>query len=158
MFKTSTSIIKGQIPGVSLSHLLNFYKRELNYQNVSQIKISGNTISFSNKIYKFIINRYTNKFSNFSFGQIKIIESEKEFIVHMQANMARLFINVGIIAFTLTLFLLLSSGFNVITFLLGIGIFALLTIINNAITNISFPVYFINLRNKIQQELEIMQI
>lgn len=157
MFKTSTSIIKAQIPGITLSHLLNFYKRELNYQSVSHTAIRENCLSFSNKTYKFVINRYANKFSSFSNGQIKITDTENEFIIQMQANMTRLFINTGIIAGAMALFFLGNAGFTLFSLSIGIVIFIVLSILGYAITMISFPVYFVNLRNKIQEELEAMQ-
>ena len=156
MFKTSTSIIKGQVPGATLAHLLHFYKAELNCQSVSHISIKGNTLYFSNKVFKFVLNRYANKFSSFSFGQIKIADTEKEFIVYMEANINRLFINTGMIAGIITTFSLVT-GFNVFFLIIGIGIFVLLTMIGYAGTYIFFPVYFTSLRNKIQRELEMMR-
>jgi hypothetical protein len=156
MFKTSTVIIKGQVPGLTLSHLLNFYKRELHYQNVSHISTTDNTLAFSNKVYKFVINRYANKFSSFSSGQIRIEDSGNEFIIDLRANMNRLFINAAIIAVAATFFFLFGSGFNAFPFIIGATVFTLLAILGYIITSVSFPIYFVTLRNKVQQELEMM--
>ena len=157
MFKISTAIIKGQVPGVTLAHLIHFYKSELQIQSVSSVSVNSNTISFSNNLYKFIINRYSNKFSSFSSGQIKIADTGKEFIIDLEANMTRLFLNTGIIAIAVTCFFLFGSGFNVFPLVLGLIVFVLLTLIGYIFTKASFPVYFVNLRNKIQQELELMK-
>ena len=156
MFKTSAVIIKGQFPGLTLSHLLHFYERELHYQNVSHSSVAGNVITFSNNTFKFVINRYANKFSSFSTGQITIEDSANQFVIYFQASTKRLLINAGIIAITATFFLLFDAGFNAFTIIAGALVFVLFIITGYVITSVSFPVYFVRLRNRVEEELEMM--
>ncbi|MGE5107617.1 MAG: hypothetical protein ACM3H8_08735 [Sphingobacteriales bacterium] len=137
--------------------LLNFYRAELEAQSVSHISIDTDTICFTNDTFKFVLNRYANKFSSFSKGQIKIVDNEVEFIVHMHASMTRLFITAGLIAIAAILFFLFHSGFDTFTLFVGLTIFVLLSIIGYISTSISFPVYFTSVRNKIERQLHTPQ-
>ncbi|HEY5408172.1 MAG TPA: hypothetical protein VIJ92_13840, partial [Ginsengibacter sp.] len=78
----STYFIKAQIHNVSIRDLITLYKQELEIQSVNNIVDNGDTIDFRNKAIKFVLNRYADKFSSFSSGQIKIVDEGNEFGVH----------------------------------------------------------------------------
>lgn len=86
MFKASTYFIKGQIPGVTKNDLINLYKRELEGQSVNNISTGIDTINFENNTFKFVPNKFGNKFSSFSQGQIKIVDDPNEFGIYFQAD------------------------------------------------------------------------
>ena len=155
MFKASTHFIKGQIPGATKNDLINLYKRELELQSVNNISTSVDTISFANNSFKFVLNKFANKFSSFSQGQIKIVDEADEFGIYFQADLTRLFTSAGLIACIATLFFLFSSGFDTFPLIVGLVIFVLLTVIGFISTSVSFPVYFTSLRNTIERELQI---
>jgi hypothetical protein len=157
MFKISTAFIKGQIPGVTLDQLIRIYKRKLEDQSVSRISVNNGIIYFSNDSFKIVLTRYSNKFSSFSNGSIKITDTETEFVVCLQASLTRLFISAAFIAGIPTLFLLLSAGLNIFPLVVGLVIFSLLLIVGYISANISFPVYFTGLRNDIERELQGIQ-
>jgi hypothetical protein len=154
MFKISTYFIKGQIPGVTKSDLINCYKRELDRQSVNNISVTPDTISFKNNTFRFVLNKFANKFSSFSKGQIKIVDEVEEFGVYFQADLTRIFTSAGLTAAIATLFFIFSSGFDTFLLIVGLVIFVLLTVIGFISTNISFPVYFTSLRNDIERELQ----
>ena len=154
MFKTSTYFIKGQLPGVTQIDLLNLYKRELEEQSVNNISTNSDTIKFNNNTFRFVLNRFANKFSSFSKGQIKIVDQGNEFNVYFQAQQTRTFTSAALLAAIGTLFFLFSAGFSLLPFLIGLAIFILLIIIDYVTTNISFPIYFDSLRNSIERELQ----
>lgn len=154
MFKASTYFIKGQIPGTTQKDLVNLYKRELELQRVNNISISVDTISFKNNNLKFVPNKFANKFSSFSQGQIKILDEADEFGVYFQADMTRLFTSAGLIAAVATLFFLFDIGFNIFSLFVGFAVFVLLILIGLISASVSFPVYFTSLRNDIERELQ----
>jgi ABC-type multidrug transport system fused ATPase/permease subunit len=154
MFKISTYFIKGQIPGVTKRYLINRYKRELDGQSVNNITVTPDTISFTNNTFRVVLNKFANKFSSFSKGQIKIVEEVDEFGIYFQADLTRLFTSAGITAAIATVFFLFGSGFNTFSFIIGLVIFVLLIAIGFISTHISFPVYFTSLRNEIERELQ----
>lgn len=154
MFKVSTYFIKGQIPGVTKSDLINLYKRELEGQCVDNISSSADIISFSNNTFKFVLNKFANRFSSFSKGQIKIVDEPNEFGIYFQADLTRLFTSAGLMAGVATLFFLFSFGFDTFPLIIGLIIFVLLTVIGFISTSISFPIYFTNFRNNIERELQ----
>ena len=157
MFKISTAFIKDQIPGVTLNQLISIYKRTLEDQSVSHISVNADKIDFSNNTFKIVLARYSNKFSGFTNGSIEIIDTETELVVYFQARLTRLFVSAAFIAGIATLFLLLTSGFNIFPPVTGLIIFALLSIVGYISANISFPVYFTALRNNIERELQGIQ-
>ena len=123
MFKASTYFIKGQILGATKNDLINLYKRELEIQSVNNISIRADTISFANNTFKLEINKFANKYSSFSKGQIKIIDEDDEFGIYFQADLTRLFISSGLIAGIATLIFLSSSRFDIFPFIVGLAIF-----------------------------------
>jgi len=157
MFKVSTVFIKEQIPHVTLGQLISRYKRELERQSVSNISVDFDTIYFANSTFRFVLNRYANKFSSFSNGQIKIVDTGNEFVVYVKASVTRLFISAGLIGVAVTLFFLLSSGFDIFALIVGVIAFALLAVIGYILTSVSFPVYFTSVRNDIERELQARQ-
>jgi len=154
MFKTSTYFVKGQIPGVTKSDLVKRYKQELEIQSVNNIVDNGDTIDFRNKVIKFVLNRYADKFSSFSFGQIKIDDEGNEFGVHFKADWTRMFTSAGLLAGIVTILSFFSIGFKIFCLFVGIGVFALLITIGFISTSISFPIYFTSLRNNIEREFQ----
>jgi len=154
MFKVSTYFIKEQIHNVSIRDLITLYKQELEIQSVNNIADNGDTIDFRNKVIKFVLNRYADKFSSFSSGQIKIVDEGNEFGVHFKANWTRMFTSAGLLAGIMTILSFFSIGFKIFCLFVGLGVFALLVIIGFISTSISFPVYFTSLRNKIERELQ----
>ena len=136
------------------SELLNLYKRELEEQSVNNISTTADTINFTNNTFRFVLNRFANKFSSFSKGQIKIVDEGDEFGVYFQAELARMYSSAALFAGVGTLFFLFSSGFNMVPFLVGVAIFILLITIDYVSTNIAFPVYFESIRNNIERELQ----
>ena len=157
MFKASTYFIKGQIPGITKSDLINLYKRELGEQSVNNISTSTDAINFTNKTFRFVLDRFANKFSSFSQGQIKIVDEGNEFGIYFQGKLTRLFTFAGLMAGPATLFFLFSIKFDVSTLISGVTIFILLTGIGFILTSIFFPVYFTSLRNDIERELQNKQ-
>ncbi|HEY5408169.1 MAG TPA: hypothetical protein VIJ92_13825 [Ginsengibacter sp.] len=154
MFKVSTYFIKEQIHNVSIRDLITLYKQELEIQSVNNIADNGDTIDFRNKVIKFVLNRYADKFSSFSSGQIKIVDEGNEFGVHFKADWTRMFTSAGLLAGIVTILSFFSIGFKIFCLFVGLGVFALLVIIGFISTSISFPIYFTSLRNKIEQELQ----
>ncbi|UAY53369.1 hypothetical protein [Ferruginibacter albus] len=154
MFKASTYFIKEQIPGATISDLINLYKRALKEQSVSNISSNADTIDFTNDTFRFVLNKFSNKFSGFSQGQITIVDEEDEFGVYLRATSTRLFKSAGIIAAVIILFSLLNSEFTIFPFIIGLVVFILLVITGLVYTSIFFPVYFNSLRNDIERELE----
>ena len=154
MFKVSTYFIKGQIPGVAKSEIIKLYKRELEGQSVNNISTDAGTISFKNNTFRFVLNRFANKFSSFSEGQIKVVDEEDKFGVYFEAKLANLFTTAGLIAAIAILFSIFSNGFNIFSLIVGLVIFILLIIVGFISINISFPVYFTNLRNNIEREVQ----
>ena len=154
MFKTSTYFIKGQLPGVTQTDLLNLYKRELEEQSVNNISTDSDKINFTNNTFRFALNRFANKFSGFSKGQIKIVDKGNEFNVYFQAELKRIFTTAALLAGVGTLFFLFILGFGLFPFMIGVTIFILIIIIDYISTSISFPVYFKSIGNRIERELQ----
>jgi hypothetical protein len=156
MYQTSAAFIKGQLHGATINKLLELYKRELDGQNISDISTTLNTIHFSNDILNFSLSRYAYKYSKFSYGEIRIEETEEEYIVYLKANMKRLFITSAIWGAGFSLIALMQSGFNLFPLILGLIIFCVF-IIAGYISILFFPVYFESLRNNIERELQEKQ-
>ncbi len=154
IYKTTTSFIKGQTPGISVDKLVTLYKRELETQNVNHISSSGDTISFSNNIIRFLLDRYSNKFSGFSNGEIKISDEGDEIWIYLRASVTRTFISAGMLAGICILFSLFASAGLLIPSALGFIVFIILVGTGYLSTIISFPVYFTSLRNRIELELQ----
>ena len=154
MFTSSTYFIKGQIPRATKEDIIKLYERELETQAVSKISTSVDSISFANNTFKFVLNRFANKYSSFSKGQIRFEDQGNEFGVYFQADITRIFTSAGLMAGITTLFILVGSGFHIYAFIVGIVIFILLILIGFISTSISFPVYFTRLRNDIERELQ----
>ena len=157
MYKTSTHFIKGQIPEASVADLLELYRQELEEQSVSNIQIDGNCIKFSNETFKFVPNRYANKFSGFASGQINIEDNGTEYIVTFEADNSRTFSVAGIIAGAITLISLVRSNFDLSSLVTGLVVFGLLSVIGYGISAASFPVYFTGVRNKIERRIQSLQ-
>lgn len=154
MFKLSTYFIKGQIPGIAKSDIIQFYKKELNRQSVNNISFDDDTIRFNNNSLRFVPDRFANKFSSFSSGEIKIVDEDDEFGIYFEGKLANLFKSAGIFAAIGVLLSLLGSGLNVFPLIIGFIIFILLVVSGFVSTNVSFPVYFTNLRNNIEREIQ----
>ena len=153
MFKVSTYFIKGQLPGVTIEDLINLYKREFKIQSASNILSETDKINFSNNTFKFVIDKFSNKLSSFSNGQLEIIDEGDKYVVYFEAEWTKLFTNAGIIATIVMLYTFFSDGFGLFPFILGIVTFVLLATIGFISTSASFPVYFTNLRNDFEREL-----
>jgi hypothetical protein len=154
MFKVSTYFIKGQIPGVTKSEIIKLYKRELEGQSVNNISSDDDTINFKNNTFRFVLNRFANKFSSFSEGQIKVVDEKDEFGVYFEAKLANLFTSAGLISAIAILFAIFSNGFDIFSLVVGFVVFIVLIIVGFISTNIFFPVYFTNLRNNIEREVQ----
>ena len=154
MFKTSTYFFKGQLPGMTQIDLLNLYKSELEEQSVNNISTNFETINFTNNTFRFALNRFANKFSSFSRGQIKIVDEGNEFNVYFEGELTRMFTSAALLAGVVTLFFFFISGLSLFSFLVGMAIFILLLIIDYTTTSIFFPVYFKSVGNRIERELQ----
>ena len=154
MYRTSTYFIKGQINGTTKEDLIKFYVSELEEQSVSDIVVQDNRIQFSNNIFRFVLNRFANKFSSFSEGEIEIAENETEYIIYLRSKMNRLFIKAGLNSLIIMLLASLSLGSWLITFILGLIIFIFLLITGLISDYVFFPVYFTNVRNDIERKLQ----
>lgn len=154
MYKTSTYFIKGQVPDTSVFELLQLYKQELENQSISKIQIRDNSLTFSNNIFKIVTNRYPNKFSSFTCGQINIEDNGSEFLVAFEADNTRTFIVAGMIAGAVTLISFVNSNFDLSSILIGLFIFAVLSGIGYGISTVSFPVYFTAVRNEIERRIQ----
>lgn len=154
MFKTSTYFIKGQIPGVAKEDLINLYQRELDEQSVDSILVDQDTITFYNRTIRFVLNRFANKYSNFSEGLINIKESNTEYGIYFQASWTRLFKSAALIAVIPILLSLLAFGPNLFTVIEACTIYIFLVIFGYINTSLSFPIYFTNVRNFIEKELQ----
>jgi hypothetical protein len=154
MYTTSTFFNKAQTRGVTIPVLIELYRQELEYQNVNEIEVSGNSLVFSNESFKIAFNAYGNKLSGFSNGQIDIEESGPEFIVTLHADVSALFIDGGIIGGIVIILFLVGSGFNLTAFGLGGVAFILYSAIAYIFTLITFPIYFTSVRNDIERLLQ----
>ena len=157
MYKTSTYFIKGQIPNTSSTELLQFYKQELEDQSVSNIQLDGNILTFSNDNVKFVANRYANKFSSFTSGQISIEDNSSEYLVIFEADNSRTFTVAGIISGAITLFFLIISNFDLSSLIIGLIMFVVVSVVGYGITIVSFPIYFTSIRNDIESLIQARQ-
>jgi hypothetical protein len=154
MFTISTVFIKGQIPGTTIGQLVTRYKRELEEQSVSSVSVNADTIYFANDAFKIVLARYSNKFSGFSKGQIRIEDTGTEYIVYLEANLARLLVSAGTGAGIVVLLALFTVGFNLLLLIMGLIVFGVLILVGYIQAKIFFPVYFNSLRNNIESELQ----
>jgi len=157
MYKVSTFFIKGQLPGLTLDYLIDLYKSELQLQSAGKVDSDSSTIYFTNdNIFRFATG-YSTKYSNFSSGRIDITETEEEFIVYLQASLSNLFIKPGLFAGLATLFLLVATGFEFFTVIVGLLVFGLMTLTSYISTSISFPTYFTYFRNGVEHDFQARQ-
>jgi hypothetical protein len=82
----STYFIKAQIPGTTIDKLLRLYEREILIQGAGQTRIKDNAVEFSGG---FVLNRYGNKFANFSNGRLVIEETDTDLKVYLEADRPR---------------------------------------------------------------------
>jgi hypothetical protein len=154
MYKTSTYFKKGQIPDTSVTEILQLYKQELEDQSVGNIRIDGSTLTFSNGTFKFVANRYANKFSSFTSGQINIEDNGSEYLVRFEADNSRTFTVAAVIAGAVTLISLITSNFDLSSLIIGLITFALISGIGYGVSTVSFPVYFTKMRNDIERMVQ----
>jgi hypothetical protein len=154
MFKTTTTYSKAQNPDITIPLLIDIYKQELEYQEISDITREYNTLYFLNNPYKFFQNKLTNKFSNFLIGKITIEETQKEYVVSFQADITRLLIKTGLFSALICLSFWLMGSFNWATFLFAFSIFIVFSGIAYGLTTLTFPKYFVRLRNEIEHLLQ----
>jgi len=157
MYKTSTYFIKAQIPGTSVAELLQLYKQELQDQSVSKIELDDNFLTFSNDTFRFTLNR-SDKFANFTSGQIKIEDNGPEYIVTLEADNSRTYTVAGIVSAAITLVWLISSNFDLSVLIMGLIIFVLISGIGYGTSTISVPVYFEGVRNDIERRIQSKEI
>jgi hypothetical protein len=154
MYKTSTTFKKAQTPGIDIPVLLDLYKQELEYQSVTDIKVNDNNIKFKDRFFKLVERGAPQKFLNFSSGQILIEETDLEYIVTLTADMSKLFIRAGIGAGIVIIFLAVCGLVNTGTLFFGLFVFVILFCLPYLLTVTFFPVYFTNLRNRIEKVLQ----
>lgn len=153
MFKTTTTFSKEQNPDLTMPLLLDIYKQELEFQEISDITRDYNTLYFLNDPYKFFQNKLTNKFSNFLIGKITIEETQHEFVVSFKADITRLLIKTGLFSALICLTFWLMGSFNWAIFLFALSIFIVFSGSAYGLTVLTFPKYFARLRNEIEQLL-----
>lgn len=102
MFKTSTYFVKGQIPDVTKGDLIKRYKQELEIQSANNISINSDIINFRNNYFRFVIDRFANKFKSFSYGQLKIVDEGDEFGIYFEGKWTKLFTSAGTLAMIAT--------------------------------------------------------
>lgn len=154
MLKTTTIFSKAQNPDLTIPLLIEIYKQELEYQEISDISREYNTLYFLNNPYNFFQNKLTNKFSNFLTGKITIEETQNEYVVSFQADITRLLIKAGLFSALICLSFWLMSSFNWAIFLFAFSIFIVFSACAYTLTALAFPKYFARLRNEIEQLLQ----
>jgi hypothetical protein len=154
MFHTSTFFIKDQSPRASIPLLYDFYQQELEHQRVSKVEMKEATLRFSNNPYRFVGSRLANQFTCFSSGQIRIEDTATEYVIYFEGDLSRILIRGGIITGLVTALLFFFSAPPVASILLGGIIFLMTAGINYISTRLSFPVYFVTLRNEMEAVLQ----
>lgn len=154
MFHTSTFFIKDQLPRASIPLLYDFYQQELEHQRVSKVEMMEGTLRFTNSIYRFVGSRLANQFSCFSSGQIRIEDTATEYVVYFEGDLSRILIRGGIISGVFITLLFVFSAPPLVSLLLGGLIFLMTAGINYISTRLSFPVYFVTLRDEMESVLQ----
>ncbi|WP_205511376.1 hypothetical protein [Longitalea arenae] len=154
MFTTTTTFSKAQFPNISMPLLIDIYKQELEYQEISDISREYNTLYFLNNPYNFFQNKLTNRFSNFLIGKITIEETQNDYVVCLQADMSRLLIKAGLFAALICLSFWIMGSFNWAIFLFALAIFIVFSGSAYGLTAFTFPKYFTRLRNEIERLLQ----
>lgn len=151
IFKLSTFYIKAQLNNTTIYDLINLYERELQEMQVTSIQKENNVLYFSNHLLNVA---QGNRFSVFSHGRLDIADTGMEYIVTLKANIARIFVLPGIFAAVAALLELMALGFQYHAFLFAGAVFIILTIIRFVYASIALPIYFTNLRNRLERELQ----
>jgi hypothetical protein len=154
MYKTTTFFIKAQTPGISVPVLLELYKQELEFQEVSNVEVSSDKVIFSNETFKIFWYAHAYRFSNFKSGQINIEETDEEYIVTLSANLSRMLNKAGVITAIVILVMLFCRVFNEYSIFFGLFIFLAVLGIMYIQTGLFFSVYFNSLRRKIERVLQ----
>ena len=154
MLRTSTAFKKSQVPAASIPLLLNFYQQELEHQRVHTITIAEDTLYFSNHPWAIGRTRFGNQYFCFSSGKIRIQDTDEEYNVFLEGNLSRIMMLGGTLAGVCALAAFIASGFNFIAIALGVLIFLLVSVINYFYTLLFFPVYFVDLRNEMEESLQ----
>jgi hypothetical protein len=154
MLRTSTAFTKARVPAASVALLLNFYQQELEYQRVHSITVSADTLYFSNRRWSIGRTRFGNQYFCFSSGRIRIQETGDEYQVFLEGNLSRIIVLGGSLAVVCAIAAFLVSGFNFVAIGLGVLIFLLVSVINYFYTVLFFPVYFLDLRNEMEESLQ----
>ncbi len=154
MFRASTVFIKAQNPAASIPLLLDFYQQELEYQRVHNISVSDDTVYFSNRPWAIGKSRFGNQYFCFASGRIRIEDTGNEYNVYLEGDLSRIMWLGGTLASICALTALIASGFNLIAIALGVLVFLLVSVVNYVYTLLFFPVYFVDLRNEMEQSLQ----
>lgn len=155
MYTISTFYIKSQIPGISLTRLVQCYQDKLENQRIKNLTVDYDIINFTNTSFPVAVNKISHRFSNFSKGQIRIEETDSKFIVHLEAELGHLFTSAGIIGAGITLLFVIITGFGIKSFFIG-GLACMLFLSFGYFSlRASFPVYFASLRNEIEEFLRM---
>jgi hypothetical protein len=154
MYTSTTYFLKGQVPKATLEILLNHYRVELQYQQISSINIEGNCIIFFNSSFSFLPRNHGNQFNAFTKGKIEIEENEKYFIVKAYGDTSRLFTLPGVFALIVLTLFSLNSGISAGVLLFSLVAFFLVLIPQLIALYVYFPVYFEQLRNDIERSLQ----
>jgi hypothetical protein len=154
MYKTSTCFIKAQTPGISIPLLLELYKQELEFQEVSKIEDTINGMRFSIAPYKIFWFQKANKFSNFKSGQITIEEKAQEYMVTLTADLNRLLNKAGLTTAIVVVMMMIGGVFNGYAMFFGLFVFLAAVGIFYLQTALFFPLYFKGLRRRFERLLE----
>ncbi|MBS1566383.1 MAG: hypothetical protein JST39_18515 [Bacteroidetes bacterium] len=152
MYSTSTFFIKAQVPSLTREELLLLYRDELENENETNVVHHEGIVSFSHEGWRSTFNGPYGQFFFFRRGEIRITETPTEYIVNFVAKGKIFFILMPfIIIIGLALLQLTHSG--TIFIVLGIAIALFFTIARKLHMIFSFPVYFVRLRNRIEQHV-----
>jgi hypothetical protein len=154
MLRTSTAFMKSRVPAATIPLLLNFYQQELEYQRVHSITVSEESLFFSNRAWAIGRTRFGNQYFCFSSGKIWIQDTGDEYHVFLEGSLSRIMVLGGTLAGVCALAAFIASGFNLIALALGVLIFLLVSVINYFYTILFFPVYFLDLRNEMEESLQ----
>jgi hypothetical protein len=154
MYKTTTIFNKAQTPGISRPVLLELYKQELEFQEVSNIEVSNGYLIFSIDTFKIFWLMDANKFSNFKSGQITIEETDQKYIVTLSADTNRILNKAGVITVLVIMVMLFCGVFNGYSMFFGLFVFLVALGIMYIRTGLFFSVYFDALRRKIENVLQ----
>lgn len=155
-YTIGTIIKKGQVRDTSEQEILQWLAEELKMQNVRQVELLEDRLSFSIPTFRFPTNRYFNKFMSFSSGTFTVTLKGNEYLILLEGNIKRIFAHSAMLLALFGAASMIGSGFRfhsgmISTWLL---LFPVIVVIRLVAHYLTFPVYFTKMHNQLQNALK----